>query len=77
MPSLDQLSEAVASFMEEHPQAAITVVVDATFGHRIDKKELKEFEEQLAREMGWGDHAYPLPPGHQQPPPITPRMLLS
>ena len=32
------------SFMEEHPNAAITVVVDATFGHRIDKKEIPEFE---------------------------------
>jgi len=44
MPSLAQLSEAVASFMEEHPDAAITVVVDATFGHRIDKSEVAEFE---------------------------------
>ncbi len=44
LPSLAQLSEAVASFMEEHPDAAITVVVDATFGHRIDKKEVAEFE---------------------------------
>ena len=30
--------------MEEHPDTAITVVVDATFGHRIDKKEVAEFE---------------------------------
>ncbi len=30
--------------MEEHPDAAITVVVDATFGHRIDKREVAEFE---------------------------------
>ncbi len=44
MPSLAQLSEAVSGFMEEHPDAAITVVVDATFGHRIDKKEVAEFE---------------------------------
>ena len=44
LPSLAQLSEAVASFMEEHPDATITVVVDATFGHRIDKKEAAEFE---------------------------------
>ena len=44
MPSLAQLSEAVAGFMDEHPDAAITVVVDATFGHRIDKKEVPEFE---------------------------------
>jgi len=44
MPSLAQLSEAVSSFMDEYPDAAITVVVDATFGHRIDKKEVPEFE---------------------------------
>ena len=44
MPSLAQLSEAVESFMEEHPDTAITVVVDATFGHRIDKREVPEFE---------------------------------
>ncbi len=44
LPSLAQLSEAVESFMEDHPDTAITVVVDATFGHRIDKKEVAEFE---------------------------------
>ncbi|MFN3254075.1 MAG: histone H1-like repetitive region-containing protein [Ilumatobacter sp.] len=48
MPSLHQLQEAVMSFMEEHPDTAVTVVVDATFGHRIDKKEAKEFEEGIA-----------------------------
>ncbi|HYN32538.1 MAG TPA: S1 RNA-binding domain-containing protein, partial [Ilumatobacteraceae bacterium] len=48
LPSLAQLSEAVMSFMEEHPNTAITVVVDATFGHRIDKKEQKEFEEGIS-----------------------------
>jgi len=48
MPSLAQLSEAVGSFMDEYPDTAITVVVDATFGHRIDKKEVKEFEEGIA-----------------------------
>jgi hypothetical protein len=48
LPSLAQLSEAVMSFMEEYPDAAITVVVDATFGHRIDKKEVKEFEEGIS-----------------------------
>ena len=44
LPSLTQLNDAVMSFIEEHPDAAITVVVDATFGHRIDKKEVPEFE---------------------------------
>ena len=48
LPSLAQLSEAVMSFMEEHPDATVTVVVDATFGHRIDKKEAKEFEEGIS-----------------------------
>ncbi len=48
LPSLAQLSEAVMSFMEEYPDTSITVVVDATFGHRIDKKEVKEFEEGIS-----------------------------
>ena len=48
LPSLHQLQEAVMSFMEEYPDTAITVVVDATFGHRIDKKESKDFEEGIA-----------------------------
>ncbi len=48
MPSLAQLNEAVMAFMAEHPDALITVVVDATFGHRIDQKEVKEFDEAVA-----------------------------
>lgn len=48
MPSLAQLNEAVMAFMAEHPDALITVVVDATFGHRIDSKESKEFDEAVA-----------------------------
>ena len=48
LPSLAQLSEAVGNFMDEFPDTAITVVVDATFGHRIDKKEVKEFEAGIA-----------------------------
>ena len=47
-PSLEQLNEAVLSFMEERPNADITVVVDATFGHRISKKEVKAFDEAVA-----------------------------
>ena len=43
-PSLAQLSAAVDAFMSEFPGAKVTVVVDATFGHRINKKEVKEFE---------------------------------
>ena len=48
MPSLRQLNEAVLAFMEEHPTDLITVVVDATFGHRIDAKEVAEFDEAIA-----------------------------
>ncbi len=46
-PSLKQLNEAVLAFMQEHPEALITVVVDATFGHRIDAKEVTEFDEAV------------------------------
>ena len=38
-PSLNQLDEAIEAFAAEHPQADITVIVDATFGHRISSKE--------------------------------------
>ncbi len=44
MPSLKQLNEAVLAYMAEHPDSLITVVVDATFGHRIDAKEVDEFD---------------------------------
>jgi hypothetical protein len=47
-PSLKQLNDAVMAFIEEHPTALITVVVDATFGHRIDKKEVKAFDDAVA-----------------------------
>ena len=47
-PSLAQLNEAVTSFMGDHPNAAVTVVVDATFGHRIDPSERSEFDEAVA-----------------------------
>ena len=43
-PSLKQLNEAVLAFMNEFPEAKVTVVVDASFGHRIDKKEVVEFD---------------------------------
>src|SRR3954452_23425447 len=48
MPSLKQLNEAVLAFIQERPDALITVVVDATFGHRIDANEVKEFDEAVA-----------------------------
>jgi hypothetical protein len=43
VPSLKQLNEAVLAFMTEYPDTKVTVVVDASFGHRIDKKEVAEF----------------------------------
>ena len=46
-PSLAQLSDAVSAFMKEYPTAKVTVVVDATFGHRIAKKEVAEFNKAI------------------------------
>jgi hypothetical protein len=42
-PSLDQLEDAVRSFKAEQPDGLVTVVVDASFEHRIDPKETKAF----------------------------------
>jgi hypothetical protein len=47
-PSLMQLDEAVREFLKEFPDSVVTVVVDATFGHRIDSSEQKAFEEARA-----------------------------
>src|SRR3954466_5384314 len=47
-PSLAQLDEAVREFIQENPDVTITVVVDATFGHRIDAAEQKAFDEAEA-----------------------------
>jgi hypothetical protein len=44
VPSLKQLNEAVLAYMSENSDALITVVVDATFGHRIDLKEVADFD---------------------------------
>ena len=46
-PSLKQLSDAVLAFMKEFPGTKVTVVVDATFGHRIDRRERVEFDEAI------------------------------
>jgi hypothetical protein len=44
-PSLEQLDEAVRAFLDEYGEdVKLTVVVDATFGHRIDNKEKPTFE---------------------------------
>jgi len=47
-PSLAQLDEAVRAYLAENPNADITVVVDATFGHRIADSERQLFEEARA-----------------------------
>ena len=48
LPSLVQLDQAVREFRREFPDDVITVVVDATFGHRIDPSERKDFDEAVA-----------------------------
>jgi hypothetical protein len=48
MPSLAQLNEAVLAFMSDRPGVTVTVVVDATFGHRIHKSEVAEFDAAVA-----------------------------
>lgn len=47
LPSLKQLNEAVLAFINEFPDVKVTVVVDASFGHRIDKKESVEFDDAV------------------------------
>jgi len=47
LPSLRQLDEAVTAFLEENPTEHVTVIVDATFGHRIDASERAEYEEAI------------------------------
>ncbi len=48
MPSLAQLDEAVREYRREYPDDVVTVVVDATFGHRIEEPERAPFEEAVA-----------------------------
>src|SRR5580692_766722 len=50
LPSLAQLDEAIRSFLEEYrgfTTSDVTVVVDASFGHRIDPSEVTAFEQAL------------------------------
>ena len=47
-PSLKQLDEAVKALMAEYDIDTLSVIVDATFGHRIDPAERKEFDEAVA-----------------------------
>jgi len=55
LPSLKQLEEAVAEIRRDHPNAEITVIVDATFAHRIDPSELARFEQAALR----GEYVHP------------------
>src|SRR5579862_7902714 len=48
LPSLGQLDQAVREFLAENPDDLVTVVVDASFGHRIDPSEVSTFEEAEA-----------------------------
>src|SRR3984957_5915993 len=47
-PSLEQLDQAVRQYLAEHPGSSVTVVVDASFGHRIDPSERAAFEQAVA-----------------------------
>jgi hypothetical protein len=47
LPSLKQLDEAVRAFIKENPDDVLTIVVDATFEHRIDSSEKKMYDEAL------------------------------
>lgn len=46
-PSLAQLDDAVRAFIEHYGHDKVTVIVDATFGHRIDPSEVPAFEEAI------------------------------
>jgi Zc3h12a-like Ribonuclease NYN domain/S1 RNA binding domain len=50
LPSLAQLDEAIRAFLEEYRgflSSDVTVVVDATFGHRIDPSEVAAFDQAI------------------------------
>jgi hypothetical protein len=47
LPSLAQLDEAVRAYAEEDPESRITVVVDASFEHRIDESERETLREAM------------------------------
>jgi hypothetical protein len=47
LPSLAQLDEAVRTYAEEDPDSRITVVVDASFEHRIDEAERETLREAM------------------------------
>ena len=50
LPSLAQLDEAIRAFLEEYrgfTTSDVTVVVDASFGHRIDPSEVPAFDQAV------------------------------
>lgn len=47
LPSLAQLDEAVSAFIVDHHYDTVAVIVDATFGHRIESSESARFEEAI------------------------------
>jgi hypothetical protein len=47
LPSLQQLDEAVRAYAEEDPDSRVTVVVDASFEHRIDESERETLREAM------------------------------
>jgi hypothetical protein len=54
-PSLAQLEEAVAELKREQPDAEVSVIVDATFAHRIDPAELPRFDAAVLQ----GEYVHP------------------
>ncbi len=47
LPSLAQLDDAVTALLAEYTIESLTVVVDATFAHRIDASERQQYEDAL------------------------------
>ncbi len=45
LPSLAQLDDALAAFIDENPTAEIIVVTDASFSHRVEVSERSRFKE--------------------------------
>src|SRR5438876_2931800 len=48
LPSMAQLEDALDAFVKEQPFKVVTVIVDATFGHRISPKEKRWYEEAIS-----------------------------
>ena len=60
-PSLAQLDEAVRAFLEEHPNAEVIVVADASFEHRVAPNERAHFKGASS----------PVRSSHRQPGPLA------